>query len=203
MLFLAEMPAVIAEENNDGVLAIGRFLQRVEHPPNLPIQKRDAGEVRLYHFLPPAALDHFRVQFAVSRHFQSSSRHVSQVVALRWWQLNRLQRKAIEIFPGHGEGHVRLHESKGQEEGLFVFAVELLDPVAGYAVIRHVRIVIGQWIKLDDSDATILHTRIGLEARAVSTASKVIGPLACPMCAAVKNLSCAEHLIATLQKLRR
>ena len=52
MLFLAEVPAVIAPQDDDGVASVGRAIERIEYAADLCVGKANGGEVALYGGLP-------------------------------------------------------------------------------------------------------------------------------------------------------
>ena len=62
MLLLAEMPAVIAPQDNERVVCAGPAIEGLEQLADLGIDEGDAGQVRPYGSLPLFVLDDRRMR---------------------------------------------------------------------------------------------------------------------------------------------
>ena len=204
MLLLAEVPAVVAPEADDGVVAMGGLLQPVEQAAELRVHERDAGEVGLHGLLPPTGGEDFRVVAVGLGHLHAGGRHVVQVVHAMRRELDGLEWEQVEVFLGHAEGQVRLHETDGEEERFPVRFSELLDAVAGDFEVRHVLVRVRERAELDAADAVVLRAGVKFKTSATAAvAGEVFRPLAIAVVAGVINLPCAEDLVAGLEELRR
>ena len=58
VLFLTEMPAVVAPEDDQGVPGVGSFFKRLEDPADLGVDKGDAGEVGANRGFPLAVFEY-------------------------------------------------------------------------------------------------------------------------------------------------
>lgn len=135
VLLLAEMPAVVGPEHDDGVVAVRARVERVEHAAEHRVRECDRGEVALDRLAPLPVLADVR-EVAVRSAPLARRRQVVEVVRLvARRQLDRFERKEIEVLLRHEPGLVRAVEAAREEEGLFVCARELLaDPVADQIV---------------------------------------------------------------------
>lgn len=126
VLFLAQMPAVVAPEHDDGVVAMRALLQRVEHAAEHGIGEMDGGEVGLDGFFPlPLRLDVLEV--AVARDASALGGQVIDIVRLvAGRQLDALEREGLKVLLRHEPGLVGSVNAAGEEEGLLMLAQELL-----------------------------------------------------------------------------
>ena len=123
MFLLTQVPAVIAPEDNEGVVLVGGLVERVDEAAHIHVEVADGGEIALHRFLPAARLDDGLVITIWTCHLHARGRHVVEIVLEHLRQLNRLQRKQVVILPRHVPAHVRLVQSAGQEERLVVLLV--------------------------------------------------------------------------------
>ena len=145
VLLLAEMPAMITPECDDGIVAVRSVLQRIEHAAEHGVGEVDRGEVGLDGLLPLALLLDV-LEVAIAADLLPGGRHVIEIIRFEAGAgLDGLQRERLEVFLWHKPGLMRSVDAASEEEGLFVFASELLaDPlghtvVAAELLIRHIK----------------------------------------------------------------
>jgi hypothetical protein len=129
VLLLAEVPAVVAPKDDDGVRLGGGSVVGVQQPANLRVAVGNRRQVRLDRVLPPARLQHGRVVAVWLGQLDAGRWHVVEIVGCVRRQHNRVEREEVVILLRNVPGHVRLVQADRQEEGLCVPRGELLDAV--------------------------------------------------------------------------
>ena len=141
VVLLAQVPAVVAPETDDRVVALGRLVVGVEQAAHHRVAEVDGGQVGADGLLPGvgAALLEDRLVIAAARgHLQRDGRQIVEVVLLVRRQLNALQRELVVVLLRHAPRQVRLGQAAGDEERLVVLLVQLRDGVVHELVVRHV-----------------------------------------------------------------
>ncbi len=138
------MPAVVAPEHDDGVVAVRAVVECVEHAPEHGIGVVDGGEVGLDALFPLAVLLDVR-EVAVAGDALAFGGHVVEVVFLvSRRELDGFERKGFEILLRDKPRLVWAVDAAGEKEGFFVGALELLadplrhQPVAAVFLIRDI-----------------------------------------------------------------
>ena len=130
VLLFAEMPAVIAPQDDDGVVALRALIERSEHASEHGVGKMNGGEIGLDAPLPlPLFLNVLEV--TIARDLHSRRWQIVHVTGLETRSgLDRLQRKRFEILLRHKPWLMGSIQSTGQEEGLVALELKLLaDPL--------------------------------------------------------------------------
>jgi hypothetical protein len=84
MLFFAQVPAVVAPQHDNRVVAILALAERVDKAADHGVGIRDCRQVPLHGFLPAARFDH-RAMIAVGLgHLDARRRNVGQVIGLNF-----------------------------------------------------------------------------------------------------------------------
>ena len=86
-MFLAQVPAVVAPEDDDRAVTLGRLVQRVEQAADLRVGERDCGQVSLDGLLPRAGATILIVLVGLG-HLDAGRGHVVQVVFAERRQLD-------------------------------------------------------------------------------------------------------------------
>ncbi len=200
MFLLAQMPAVVAPEADDRVVAVRGFLQRIEHAADLSIEIADRGEVALDRFLPAAGFEDARMVAKGVGHLEADGREIVDVVGPVWWKLDRFQRMHSVILLRDVPGHVGLVESHGEEERSPVFQAELLDSVIGDLRVGDRLVAAFEDAELDAADAPIIDLAVAFAAAAFVSSGG--GPLCGEAESAVPELAHAQRGVAGLLELR-
>lgn len=155
VMFFAKVPAVVAPEEDEGVVAVGRLLGRVEEPAEVHVGVGDGSEVGLEGFLPTAGFQQWLVVGVGVGHFDSGGRNVIEVVFELRWEHELDGGKQVVVFLRDGPRPVRRVETDGEDEGFVVFAAELGDAVVGDPVIGQGGVVVFEGLKFDAADAVV------------------------------------------------
>ena len=92
VVLLAQVPAVVAPEHDDGVVLVGGLVEGVEQAADVHVGVGDRGEVGLHGFLPAAGLEHRLVVALGPGHLHAGRRNVVQVVLAIGRQLDLVER---------------------------------------------------------------------------------------------------------------
>ncbi len=134
---------MVAPENDDSVVAIGRGFEAVEQAADLGVAEGDAGEVGLDEFFPAAGLQDLGVVAIALGHFDAGGRNIIQVILAMGRQLDGFEGELVEPLGRNGEGQVWLGETDGEEEWLVVFLFEFFECVGDDCVVGH--FFVGDW----------------------------------------------------------
>ena len=119
VFLLAEVPAVVAPEDDDRAVAGRTGVEGVEKPPNQGVGERDVGEVGLEDLgisaLPP---DDLQVSAPIRRHPLPAGRQVVDIASQDGWLHDRLRGVAIEVAAWGVPRQVRPIDTGGEKEGL-------------------------------------------------------------------------------------
>ena len=119
MFFLAEVPAVVAPENDDGIVAVRAGFERVEHAAKHGIGEVDGGEVGLDALFPLLVFEDVR-EVAVAGDALAFGGHIFQVVFLvAGRKLDGFEREWLEVLLGNEPRFVRAVDAASEEEGFF------------------------------------------------------------------------------------
>ena len=123
------MPPLITQGNDDGVVGIGAFLERVEDLAQHGVSEVNRGEVALNAFFPLAFVLNVREVVLGSDTLAGGRKVIEIVFFVSRWQFDVIEREGLEVFLGNELRLVRTVESAGEEERLVLFNRELLaDP---------------------------------------------------------------------------
>jgi hypothetical protein len=144
------MPAVVAPDDDDGVIREPRSLQGREHPADLGIHKARAGKVTPHQISPLSGL----MEPGESRFGQGpvqvpgKPRCVCSVIGLQRREHRVIIRVEIEPLLGCVAGYMRQEEAGCQEEGppfrLFAEAIDLFHSPAGDLIVPLARVIVVQ-----------------------------------------------------------
>ncbi len=133
----AEMPAVVAPEDDYGVGGIGALIEGVENSAYAGIDERYRGQIALDGLSPLLVLDDLFVVALGPGHFFAYGRDVVEVVFIHIGQCHLIDGVHIEVFLRDVPGQVRAEEAAGDEEGLIVVLAKLRDCPVGDLVVAH------------------------------------------------------------------
>ena len=119
MLF-AKVPTVVGPHHDDGVVCLAAFFEGVEHSAEHVVGEVGGCKICLDGLLPLAVLDYARVVFCGISHFDAGGWNVFQVVIEYRGNLDRIQRKAVEIALRYVPREVRPINTEREKERLVV-----------------------------------------------------------------------------------
>jgi hypothetical protein len=145
MLLLAEMPAVIAPEHDDRVVALRALFERIEHATEHRIGEVNRREIGLDALLPLLVLLNVR-KVAIPRESLACGRQIIDIIRfVTGRKLDAFERKRLEILLRHKPRLMRPVDATGEEERLVLRTLELLAnplrhrPIAAKLLIRDIQ----------------------------------------------------------------
>ena len=137
MLFLAEMPAVVGPQHDDGVVGLAAFVERTEHAAHLRVSEGGRGEITVHCFAPLRVFEYLRVVALRPGHLHAGGRDVVEIVVRHIWQGQFFGVEQVVIFLRHIPRQVWFVDTAREEERLVVFEAKLSDHPVGDLVVAH------------------------------------------------------------------
>lgn len=139
--FFADVEAVIRPEDDDGVIGVGALIEGVEEAADAVVGEGGAGEIRGDRFGPEAKAGDIGVVHGggveVAGELAAHGREVFEVAGEGGGQGCGIERELVVEFLRGEEGEVGGDEAGGEEEGLVVGLLELIDhPIDDAAVVH-------------------------------------------------------------------
>ena len=146
-LFLSEMVAVVAPEDEVAVLGVRAGIPGIEQATDLFVGEGHAGEVGPDELLVVALLHEAFVVAGTELGLEMGERskalwQIVEIVRLEFRKLDGLQRIAVEVFLGHDPGDVRPINAEGEKERVRD-GFKRFDAMADRDIVRHFRDRIG------------------------------------------------------------
>ncbi len=116
--FFAEVPAVVAPENDDGIVGIEAFIQSIDNSGEASINEAYGCKIALNGFSPLVEFDDLLVVAFRFCELSAHRRDIIEVVFVDVRQSYFVWRIHIEIFFRHIPGQVRAEEAATEEKGL-------------------------------------------------------------------------------------
>ena len=139
MVLLGQMESVIADQDDNGVIPVWTFLQRLQYTAHLRIGIGRCGKIGPNRLLVQTVFKDGSNKIALAfRYLAGQRRHVIQVVFQPGRRGDFIQRKHVEIFLRHIPGHMRIEQAAGDEERFVVFFLQLFDRCIGTRCIVHI-----------------------------------------------------------------
>ena len=136
-MLLAEMPAVVGPHDDDRIVCEAAFIERVQHAAQHVVGEIYRSQVGLHGAFPLPVLDNGGVVSVRIGHFYAGRRDIPEVGVEDRRNLNRLQRKAVEVALRNVPGKMRPEQSECQEERLLVLFPQLGRNPVGNLGIAH------------------------------------------------------------------
>ena len=128
--FLAQMPAVVAPDDDDGVVRILAFFQRIQHQPHAIIRMAGGGQIGLHRALEQVRvlLHPVEILAGLEFDFPFGVNDIAEVIEAELGDLDALQRKTVEILLRHIPGQMRLGNAQREEERFCPMAWPVAPP---------------------------------------------------------------------------
>ena len=199
VFLFAQVPAVVAPKDDDGVVLVGAFVEGGHQAADVHIGVGTGGEVSLDGLLPATGGKYGSVVARRLGHLDAAGWHVVEIMLDVRWQLDLVEGEHVVVFPGHVPGHVRLVQAHGEKERFVMSFAQLFDAVIGDFPVVDVLVLAVDGGEFDAADAIALPwSRLGRTA----LVDHVIVPFAASRVGLVVNLAGTANVVASVAKGR-